>query len=112
MVTKFGDMLDHIGGILISSILIILIYYKIKNNCNKPIKFLKIFMPLAILILLLVLFFECQEKIYSKNESPSLVSTNLFSIEECKKNINILRYFGPSTLIIYIIIVILFWKKI
>jgi hypothetical protein len=69
-------------------------------------------MPLAILILLLVLFFECQEKIYSKNESPSLVSTNLFSIEECKKNINILRYFGPSTLIIYIIIVILFWKKI
>lgn len=112
MVTKFGDMLDHIGGILISVSLLILMYYKIINNQNNKSKIFKIFIPYTILLLLLLMFFECQEKIYNKNESKSLLTTNFFTKEQTINNIKYLRYFGPGTLIIYIIIIILLWKKI
>jgi phosphatidylglycerophosphate synthase len=110
MVTKFGDIYDHISDITKVSILILLMYYKSKNKLDN--KFKKIIIPGIILFILLILFFECQEKIYDKKESDTLLLTNIFTQDQCKENIKYLRYFSPVTFIMYIIIIILSWRYI
>jgi phosphatidylglycerophosphate synthase len=106
MVSKFGDIYDHITDVTKVGIIIFLMY----NKSN--IKFKKIIGPGIILFILLTLFLECQEKIYDKNESDIILRFNIFSKEECKKYIRTLRYFSPATIIIYITLVILLWQKI
>lgn len=110
MVTKFGDIYDHISDVTKVGVLILLMYYKSKNKLDN--KFKKIIIPGIILLILLILFFECQEKIYDKKESDTLLLTNIFTQDQCKENIKYLRYFSPVTLIMYIIIIILSWRYI
>lgn len=109
MVSKFGDIYDHVTDVTKVGVLIFLMYYKSKNNLNK---FTKVIIPGIILYILLILFLECQEKIYNKQESEIILQFGIFTPEECKKNIKYLRYFSPATITLYITIIILTWKYI
>jgi phosphatidylglycerophosphate synthase len=110
MVSKFGDIYDHISDVTKVGVLILVMYYKSKKNLDK--KFKKIIIPVTILYILLTLFLECQEKIYNKKESEIILQFNVFTLDQCKNNIKYLRYFSPVTIIIYITFVILLWRYI
>ena len=110
MISKFGDIYDHITNITKVSVLILLMYYKSKNNSDN--KFKKIIIPGIILYILLTLFLECQEKIYNKKESEIILQFNVFTLDQCKNNIKYLRYFSPVTIIIYITLLLLLWQYI
>jgi len=110
MVTKFGDIYDHISDVTKVGVLVLLMYYNSKNKLDN--KFKKVIIPGIILYILLTLFLECQEKIYDKNESEIILQFNVFTPNQCKNNIKYLRYFSPITIIIYITLVILLWRYI
>lgn len=112
MVTELGDLYDH-GSDFLKNILIIgLFYYKSKNESNKLNKFKKIIFLIIIILVLLVLFLECQEIIYNKNESKTILRLNIFTTEQCKKNIIYLRCFAPGTFNIILALIVIFWKYI
>jgi len=104
MVTKFGSYYDHISDVFKVILLFIIMYNKSKN------KFKKIIIPFIILFIFMMLYFECQEKIYCKYESPMLLPFNIL-IGDCKKYMKILKYLSPTFLILYFALIILFWKK-
>ena len=106
MTSKFGDIYDHYSDYFKFGLLFVIMYMKSKEKCKK------IIIPTIILVLLLMIFFECQEKIYDKNESTSVLNLNLINKSNCTKYISVLKYFGTGTFILYVTGLIVFWKYI
>jgi phosphatidylglycerophosphate synthase len=106
MTSKFGDMYDHYSDYFKFGLLFALMYLKSKEKCKK------ILIPTIIMAVLVMIFYECQEKIYDKYESTSVFSLNIINKSNCTKYINTLKYFGTGTFILYVTALILFWKYI
>lgn len=106
MVTDFGDYYDHFSDIFK---IIIIVYALYKTN---KYKFNKIKYLLIVLILILFLHFGCQERIYNKDESPTLGKLKLMTTNiECPEElIKYTRYLGCGTFILFFMILFVYWK--
>jgi phosphatidylglycerophosphate synthase len=107
MVTIFGDYYDHFSDIF-KNLLIFYVLYK--NNSNK---FKKIIIIIIILFILASIHLGCQQALYPQDivESPTL---DIFKgpKEKCKTFINKTKIFGLGTFTLFILLIIIFWKKI
>ena len=109
MISKFGDLYDHITDIFVSVALLIVLIMK-----DIPIK-------LKLLLLTIIIFFlflgcihlGCQEKYYeviNKEASSNGVLSKFHSMCKDKTYIKITKYFGLGTYTIIIVLMILFMK--
>jgi phosphatidylglycerophosphate synthase len=112
MVTKFGDMYDHISDIFKFFLVIFLLY---KDNTKK---FARTGIIIILLIFLCLYQISCQQAIYenknkdkdNNSESPTL---DYFkpSKESCLVNIYDTKYFGCGTAFVFTSIIIFFWEQ-
>ena len=103
MVTTFGDYYDHINDQL--KILMILYVMYIKSSC----KFFSIFPIIMSLTLLSIIHLGCQEKVYGKEESPTLHNLkHLCDIRnDAIQSMKITKYFGTGTLMMAMALLII-----
>jgi phosphatidylglycerophosphate synthase len=105
MYSKFGDIYDHFSDITKFIFLYIVLFIRVKE-INSIIRFTTI---ILIFTILNFIHLGCQEKIYDK---PVLTMNMLRHICPNKNNIYITKMFGPGTLNIVIILVIIFHARI
>jgi hypothetical protein len=111
MVSKFGDIYDHVGDLLkfIAVLVSLFISNKEKTTARQW-----IFVSIIILLALLqTIHLGYQESVYNKkHESPYLnIPRKLFVNEEKANNhINYTRHFGCGTFFVSCAILILFWR--
>ena len=105
-VTLFGDYYDHISDML----KYIVISYSLYQSDNQ--RFIELSYILVIMLLVLMVHFGCQEKIYNKDISHTI---GLFKyiipdkVDHCKL-IEYTRFCGNGTLIFILFLSIYFWK--
>jgi phosphatidylglycerophosphate synthase len=103
MVTKLGDIYDHIKDWSIIVGIVLVIYYKYGIKFNK---YLIIYLILIILLFLsMVSHLGCQERIYNKPESHTLEITKQFCVGDPHKTIKITRWFGCGTWLVLSLII-------
>lgn len=101
MVSKFGDMYDHIKDISVTITLLVLLYSRYKDQINITV--------ILILVLATICMFShlgCQENVYSKRESKSL--NILKNMCPNPKNIIYSRFVGCGTFIFIVILIVLY----
>lgn len=108
MVSKFGDLYDHIKDVLVVIGIFTILYlrYKKKNNVWRNFILLTIGMTLFMNAQL-----GCQEKLYPKNESDTLKFAKNLCPGSPTKTIQITKWFGCGTWIIYIILAVWYLKS-
>jgi hypothetical protein len=109
MVTKFGDIYDHVKDISVGvGIIIVLI---ITNKCSTTIT-VSIIITFIILTILANVNLGCQELIYNtSDESPILNNLTKLCPGDPKETIKFTRYFGCGTYVILSLCLILIMKK-
>ena len=111
MVSKFGDLYDHLGDLVkVIAVLLSLFYTNKKGITVRQWVFISI---IIILGFLQIIHMGYQESIYNKkDESPYLnIIRKLFVNEEnAEKIIFYTRYFGCGTWYLFFTILILFWR--
>lgn len=100
MVSKFGDTYDHVKDILIVVGIFIIFYMRYKSNPNVWRNFV---VATVIMSVLMAAQLGCQERLYPKDESGWLRATKKLCPGDPKKNIQITKWFGCGTWIVYII---------
>jgi len=109
MVSKFGDLYDHVSDIFKFS----LILYSLYSINDKT--FFKILPVIIILLILSFTHLGCQEIYYNKNESHSLNITksfcNCINTNGIEKTILFTKYFGTGTLFLFMTLIICFYNK-
>ena len=103
MVTDSGDAYDHLKDLVVG-ICYVYIFYTQYNILNFPV----LIVILCCMLLLGAMFVGCQESLVSEeNKSSSLSIFKALGPKKsnCKQYIGYLRYFGPGTLIIILILV-------
>ena len=111
MVSKFGDMYDHIGDLL--KFIAVLVALFISNKEKPTVKQWLYITIMLLLGLLQIIHLVHQESIYNKkDESPYLNIVRLLFVNEEKANnhIKYTRYFGCGTFFLCFAILILFWR--
>jgi len=112
MTSKVGDLYDHGSDIIKHALLFYIIYLKLKDNKN----FGNIFIVFLVISILSVAQLGCQEKVTKKltkkDESPTLKITEKLVITDCGTQMKFTRYFGPATITLYLILVIMYLSKI
>ena len=104
MVSKFGDLYDHITDLIKIGIFLILLYTEYYDKT----RFINFFVVFLALSLLATIHLGCQETLYGKsNESMFLTLTKKFCIDP--KHINITKYFGTGTVQLFIALVLIFY---
>ena len=104
MVTKFGDMYDHVSDIF-KIIIVLLALYSVNSK-----RFSFIFPIYVLLFSLQLVHFGCQEQFYDKPESATLNVLIPFCPAKNLQNwMEYTRYFGCGTSMTYLFIVILFY---
>ena len=73
MVTKFGDWYDHIRDSILIILLIIVIMYKVKSSKKYKVLFYSLCFILFTFGSLIVIYFACNEKKLSNNDSVSCI---------------------------------------
>ena len=107
MVTRFGDLFDHISDVTKGTLIILVLFTKIVGIKSK-IKFIAISF---IFIILSTIHMGCQEKIYDNTDiAPTLKYLPLLC--DKKNYIYITRFFGVGTLNLILVLFILFHSKI
>lgn len=106
LTSKFGDMFDHISD-YIKGILTVYVIYKVSPKTTiKP-----LVITFAIWSIILVINFGCQERLYSKDESPMLNFTKQFcNFGPPTEVMQVTRFFGDGTMQLTIA-VLLIWLK-
>ena len=111
MVSKFGDLYDHLGDLVKVIVVFLALFYTNKKGITvRQLFFISI---IIILGFLQMIHMGYQESIYNKkDESPYLnIIRQLFVNEEkAEQIICYTRYFGCGTLFICISILILLWR--
>ena len=106
MVSKTGDLFDHISDAIKYVLFIYVLFVIRKNNPH----FYKYFTVIVILTILVVVQTGCEERIYNKNEeSITLKITQPFC-----PNTNIIhytRFFGPGTLMVVLSIIMIIYRR-
>lgn len=111
MVSKFGDLYDHLGDLL--KVIVVSIALFSINKKGITVKQLFLIIIIIMLGFLQIIHMGYQETIYNKkDESPYLnIIRNFFVNEEkAEQNICYTRYFGCGTWYLFFTILILFWK--
>jgi phosphatidylglycerophosphate synthase len=110
MTSRFGDLYDHASDTLKHILLFYVLYSKLKDNAN----YNKILIIFIVIFVLSMAQLGCQEKLTkkltNKDESPTLEITEKLVIIDCEEQMKFTRYFGPATITIYLILVILYIK--
>jgi phosphatidylglycerophosphate synthase len=110
MVTKFGDMLDHIKDWCVNIAFTFVLYKKYKNKLTTTGWVIAILFFLFLFVMQLI-FFGCQERYYDKlDDIPSLrwVSRLIKNKEQACKTLKWVRFFGCGSFIFFIGIFTLF----
>ena len=111
MISKFGDLYDHLGDLAkVIAVLFALFYSNKKGTTSKQWFFITILIVLGILQ---IIHMGYQESIYNKkDESPYLnIVRKLFVNEEKAETIICYtRYFGCGTWYVFFAILILLWR--
>jgi phosphatidylglycerophosphate synthase len=102
MVTQIGDYYDHIRDFIINIGIVILITSKLKSSNQK---YIFVFI-LIILFIFMCVHLGCQEKIYNQNS----ILSNMTKLCPNEKYINITKYFGCGTYMLYVSIYLLYLK--
>ncbi len=103
-VTKFGDYYDHISDTFKAILLVYILY----TNTD-PAYFKKFIIVLGILIILCLIHLGYQEKIYDKDESPTLdFIKNKLLKGDATKMIQYTKYFGCGTMNLVICLFIIY----
>lgn len=104
MTSKFGDKYDHISDLTKTILLIIIMYYKLRD---------KSFQTLSILGILVSVFFlgsmahmGCMEQITSEETSEVLSSCKLLIFGDCYKQMKYTKYLTTGSLSVLIGIII------
>jgi phosphatidylglycerophosphate synthase len=108
MITKFGDMYDHISDVFKFILVIYLLY---KDNSKK---FGKIGIIIILLIILSLYQLSCQQAIYEdKNKESESPTLDYFkpTKQSCLVNIHDTKYFGCGTAYIFTSIIIFLWNE-
>lgn len=102
MVSKFGDLYDHVSDVFKIVITLVALY-----SVNSTM--FKYFFPIYVLLFSLQLVhFGCQERFYGKPESASLnLLTPLCPATKIQKWMGYTRYFGCGTSMSFLVVVIL-----
>ena len=112
MVSKFGDLYDHIGDLLkLIAVIYALFYSKTEKTTDKQWVFIGIILFLGILQVIHMGYQEC---IYDKKEeSPYLNIVRLLFVNEenAEAIIKYTKYFGCGTWYLCFTVLILFWRK-
>lgn len=109
MVSKGGDLYDHIKDITVILLLIATVIYRYKIIPGK--KVIIIVTLTVVMTLLMMAQLGCQEKLYPKSESNSISLTKKLCIGDANKTIYITKWFGCGTWAVYIIILSYFLVK-
>ena len=104
MTSKFGDLYDHLSDILKHILLFYILYIKLKDDTH----YNKILIIFFVIFILSMSQLGCQEKYTNKNDSPTLEITKTLVIFDCEKQMKFTRYFGPATLTLYIVLLIIY----
>jgi phosphatidylglycerophosphate synthase len=112
MVSKFGDLYDHIGDLLkFIAVLYALFYSKKEKTTDKQWFYLFI---ILILGMLQVVHMGYQECIYNKKEESEYLNiVRLLCVDEenAETIIHFTKYFGCGTWYLCFTLLILFWRK-
>ena len=104
MVSKIGDIYDHVSDVFKITITLIALF------AVNSARFFLFFPIYAILFLLQLVHFGCQERYYGKSESATLgVMTPLCAANKVGKIIKYSRYFGCGTSMAFLVLVILLY---
>ena len=107
MITKYGDIYDHITDYVIFGTITYILYKKYYLLNHK-----KLLVLIALLLILLLIETGCQELIYEKKkkgkvfESETLGLTKQFCKNKPEEKIKYLRYFGVGTTQLCIILIV------
>lgn len=106
LVTKFGDYYDHISDAFKYITFVVAMFLIRKNNTH----FLKYFLFIAALTVLVAIDVGCEERIYNKSEeSYTLKLTQKLCYD--KKMIRWARFFGPGTLMLILGVIMLVYRR-
>ena len=104
MVSRFGDMYDHLGDIFKIIITLLALHYV------NPKLFFYLFPIYAVLFLCQLVHFGCQEQFYDEPESATLdLLIPLCPAKNLEDWMEYTRYFGCGTSMTYVFFVILFY---
>tara|TARA_Y100000389_G_scaffold107615_1_gene104615 strand:- start:7 stop:588 length:582 start_codon:yes stop_codon:yes gene_type:complete len=110
MVSKFGDLYDHFKDWSVSLIGLWVLFSKYKLGKN-----LKLIIPIAIMIPLLIVHIGCQEKMYGKNESETLEISKRFCPANTKNELEYItqytRFAGCGTFVLFQILIVYLLMK-
>ena len=110
MITKFGDVYDHVGDVL----KVLVIMYALFSITKKISKRQFIYIGIIVVLgFLQVIHFGYQETIYKKEESGclSIWKTLVIFDKTPEKSICYTKYFGCGTWILCFALLIIFWRK-
>lgn len=106
LVSKGGDMYDHIKDVSVNLCLIYIVWSRYKTD-NKTT--LIALITIIIFFTLMCAHLGCQERIYPKDESGTLnFSRSMCVGNDATKTIKLTRYFGCGTWCITIIVIVIY----
>lgn len=103
--TKIGDYYDHTRDVLLAGSFVLILIWKLYAVKMYPL--IAIFL---VVVMLALLYVGCQEKYYRDNFPTKIHSDTLASCPKCSNtnNLNHLRFFGPGSLTMIIVVSILY----
>lgn len=111
METEFGDYYDHIKDMLFYTILMVVIFYRLRKN-----KYFLLYLTIYIILTVLGTIFHGCTNIYIRNKkskflnSKTLGTTEKWCYDKPGKLIKKMKYFSMGTAVIYTIFLILISK--
>jgi phosphatidylserine synthase len=105
MVSKGGDIYDHVKDITVIICLVYVLLARISISKKDKICFA---IGMGILSFLMTAQLGCQEKLYPKSESDTLSFSKYLCVGNANDTIKFTRYFGCATWVIILIIWILY----
>jgi phosphatidylglycerophosphate synthase len=108
MTSKFGDLFDHLKDVFVV-VALLYVFWKKNYNCASNLKIILII--LAIMFVLMNCTLGCQERIYNKDESPTLSYQKELCFGDPKETIKYTRFFGCGSFVIVLILCIIYIEK-
>ena len=100
MVSKGGDLYDHVKDVVVHIVLFAVLFYRYPVN---PGKRYIIMATMALFTILMTTHLGCQEKIYDTEESDTLSFSRKMCLGDPEKTVKFTRYFGCGTFAVVII---------
>lgn len=104
MVSKFGDIYDHVKDVVVMGVLIVMIY---RYRPRGWLTWILVFVILAGSGILMVAHLGCQERVHDSNESDSLSYGKALCLGDLEDKLRTSRFFGCGTWTIILILVII-----